>query len=276
MENFDNYDLNESDQSRYKQPFELSNNQISRFEQVFENLKGDPKFLRSNVGKIHVPHIVDFKANHSNLKVFKKELQKQSGLVVLLIDVSGSMNGYMDTKNGNRDKKINCVRDLVANLFSSVENIPRIELRVFTYSGDYSFNNQGDEQDRLEILEIDSLKNCNQIVCSGTTPTPNAIHYVTKKFKDYRKNKTLFVFTDGSPSSYVNSYTETLLQVKKSLINAESTHFNIFGLGFCVDNYLDKIMKNSFRENYINLWNLEDIEKYLFSELENFVRSIRE
>ena len=96
-----------------------------------------------------------------------------------------------------------------------------------------------------------------------------------KKFEDSHKNKTLLVLTDGSPSSYTVSYQRALLEIKRVLIKAESAKFNIFGCGFQVDNYLDQAMENSFRGNYVNLWEKKDIQKYLFTALEDFVRSIK-
>ena len=275
---FDRYVLNEVSADyvrRYVDPengYEINQKRINDFDQVLEELKGDPKFLRSNVGDLHIPHVVDFKANKTNLKVFRKTLIQQSGLVILLIDVSGSMNGF----------KIDTVRNLVADLMTSAENIPKIELRVFCYAGDcyYDYDNlkeNGDPttEDLLLIHEIEKVEDCDLITPLGTTPTDKAIHYLINKFEESHKNKTLLVLTDGSPSSYTVSYQRALLEVKKVLIKAESAKFNIFGCGFCVSDYLDKAMENSFRGNYINLWTSKDIEKYLFSALEDFVRSIK-
>lgn len=268
---FDRYILRELgsgvnfDFSYKNQPYSLDRKRIGQFDQVFECLKGEPKFLRSNVGKIHVPHIIDFKTNRSNFKVFKKELVQQSGLVILLIDVSGSMGGT----------KINDIRDLVADLMTSAESIPKIELRVFTFAGDYEHVKKKIYNDVLLIHEIETVKNCNEITTMGTTPTPQAIHYLVSKFEKSHKQKTLLVLTDGSPSSYTVSYQKCLLEIKKVLIKAESAKFNIFGVGFEVDDYLTEAMQNSFRGNYVNLWNKEDIQKYLFTALQDFVRNIR-
>lgn len=276
---FDRYNLTEFTkldmQKRFCEPdrnYEIDQKRVSDFDQVLEGLKGEPKFLRSNNGKLHIPHVIDFKSNRTNLKVFRKKIIQQSGLVILLIDASGSMDGF----------KIDTIRDLVADLMTSAENIPKIELRVFTYGGtrdtDYEnldINDMPQIHDRLLIHEIETVEDCDQIVTMGTTPTPQAIHYLIKKFEDSHKNKTLLVLTDGSPSSYTVSYQRALLEIKRVLIKAESAKFNIFGCGFQVDNYLDQAMENSFRGNYVNLWEKKDIQKYLFTALEDFVRSIK-
>lgn len=256
--------------------YQIDNKRVNSFDQVLEELKGDPRYVRSNNGKLHIPHVIDFKSNRTNLKVMRKKMIQQSGLVLLLIDVSGSMSGF----------KINSIRDLVADLMTSAENIPKIELRVFCYAGDRKTswnyekldsndNPTPEHEDVLLIHEIKTVENCDQIVPLGTTPTPQAIHYLINKFEDSHKNKTLLVLTDGSPSSYTVSYQRALLEIKKVLIKAESAKFNIFGCGFQVDNYLDQAMENSFRGNYVNLWEKKDIQKYLFTALEDFVRSIK-
>mgnify|MGYP003632947925 FL=1 len=276
---FDRYNLTEFTkldiQRRFCAPdrnYEIDQKRVSDFDQVLEGLKGEPKFLRSNNGKLHIPHVIDFKSSRTNLKVFRKKIIQQSGLVILLIDASGSMDGF----------KIDTIRDLVADLMTSAENIPKIELRVFTYAGtrdtDYEnldINDQPDINDRLMIHEIETVQDCDQIVTMGTTPTPQAIHYLIKKFEDSHKNKTLLVLTDGSPSSYTVSYQRALLEIKRVLIKAESAKFNIFGCGFEVPDMLTQAMENSFRGNYVNLWTKEDIQKYLFTALEDFVRSIK-
>ena len=273
---FDRYKLTEFTkldiQTRFCAPdrnYEIDQKRVSDFDQVLEGLKGEPKFLRSNNGKLHIPHVIDFKSNRTNLKVFRKKMIQQSGLVILLIDASGSMDGF----------KIDTIRDLVADLMTSAENIPKIELRVFIYGGtrdiDYDTNDQPEVNDRLLIHEIENVEDCDQIVTIGTTPTPQAIHYLIKKFEDSHKNKTLLVLTDGSPSSYTVSYQRALLEIKRVLIKAESAKFNIFGCGFEVPDMFTQAMENSFRGNYVNLWTKKDIQKYLFTALEDFVRSIK-
>lgn len=276
---FDRYNLTEFTklevQSRYYAPdknYEINQKRVGDFDQVLEGLKGEPKFLRSNNGKLNIPHVIDFKSNRTNLKVFRKKIIQQSGLVILLIDASGSMDGF----------KIDTIRDLVADLMTSAENIPKIELRVFTYAGvrdtDYEnldVNDRPEIHDHLLIHEIENVEDCDQIVTMGTTPTPQAIHYLIKKFEDSHKNKTLLVLTDGSPSSYTVSYQRELLEIKRVLIKAEAAKFNIFGCGFEVPDMLTEAMENSFRGNYVNLWTKEDIQKYLFTALEDFVRSIK-
>jgi uncharacterized protein YegL len=273
---FDRYNLTEFTkldiQRRFCEPdknYEIDQKRVSDFDQVLEGLKGEPKFLRSNNGKLHIPHVIDFKSNRTNLKVFRKKMIQQSGLVILLIDASGSMDGF----------KIDTIRDLVADLMTSAENIPKIELRVFIYGGtrdiDYDTNDQPEVNDRLLIHEIENVEDCDQIVTIGTTPTPQAIHYLIKKFEDSHKNKTLLVLTDGSPSSYTVSYQRALLEIKRVLIKAESAKFNIFGCGFAVPDMFTQAMENSFRGNYVNLWTKKDIQKYLFTALEDFVRSIK-
>tara|TARA_R110000765_G_scaffold425993_2_gene540303 strand:+ start:57 stop:887 length:831 start_codon:yes stop_codon:yes gene_type:complete len=274
MNEFSDYGLIENNECYYKENYALSRSMIQKFEQVFLDIKNDKKFLRSNKGKIHVPHIIDFKTNKSNFKVFRKELVQQSGLIILLVDISGSMN------NNN---KIVEVRNLVANLMTSVESSPKIELRVFTFEGgsdpvyDQKTGKHTHTRDLLYMNEIKTVKNCDQIVAGGSSPTDKAIHYVTKQFEKSRKNKTLLVLTDGSPNSCstMGSSQRSLLETKKVLVKSESNKFNIFGCGFGVSNHLDQIMENSFRGNYINLHDINDIEKYLFTALSSFVRSIK-
>ena len=98
----------------------------SEFDQIFQSLKGEPKTIRSNKGDIHVPYIIDFKANKNNLKVFRKKINQSSGLVCLLVDVSGSM-----------ESRIDMVRKLVANFYASIADIQRITLKVYLYSSSY-------------------------------------------------------------------------------------------------------------------------------------------
>lgn len=242
---------------------------ITKFEQLFLDIKQDPKFLRANVGQIYVPNIVDFKTNKSNFKVFRKEIIQQSGLIVLLVDVSGSMSW---------NDKIEKAKKLVANLMKSVESNSKIELRVFTYSGSSDFDSENNcNRDLLIMQEIKDPKYVHLMRAGGSSPTDKAIHYVTQKFEESRKNKTLIVLTDGSPNSNhsYGSHQKSLLETKKVLVKAESNKFNIFGCGFNVSISLDKIMENSFRGNYINLQNEKDIEKYLFVALSDFVRSIK-
>jgi hypothetical protein len=253
----------------YRESYELDNLLISEFDQIFQSLKGEPKTVRSNNGDIHVPYIIDFKANKNNLKVFRKKINQSSGLVVLLVDVSGSM-----------DSRIDMVRKLVSNLYSSISDISRVTLKVYLYSS--SFYNAHD----LTITEINDLSECDKIVVDGIsdknygTPSHYAIDYVTKQNKDYIGKKVLVTITDGSPAIYendeiVNNSAKLKLECKKAVLNAEELGFNIFGLGVCIPDYYLDSFKNMFRDNFVNILQYDDLRLQLFDKLNDFVRSIR-
>ena len=252
----------------YRDSFELDNMLTSEFDQIFQSLKGEPKTIRSNKGDIHVPYIIDFKANKNNLKVFRKKINQSSGLVCLLVDVSGSM-----------ESRIDMVRKLVANFYASIADIQRITLKVYLYSS--SYYNAHD----LTITEINDLSECDKIVVdTGSdynigTPTHYALDYVTNQNKNYVGKKVLICLTDGHPAIYENEnlYLDAKLKLecKKAILNAEELSFNIFGLGIQLPEYTVDSFKNMFRDNFVNIRTYDDLRIQLFDKLGDFVRGIR-
>lgn len=264
---FDNYELMlnpERDEAR----IEINNPLVNEFENIFASLKGEPKTLRSDKGKLHLPFVIDFQANHKSLKVFKKKINQNNGTVILLIDGSGTM------RIDERDKTC---RNLTANLFKAISEISRLDLKVYIYGGDFN------HQKTLCITPVNELNDCKKITNDsyhfGSTPTHNAIDYVTKENQDLKGKKIIITITDGKPEIWENHNQVTgiddilKLESKRALVNAESKGFNVFGIGLGL--YDTESFKNMFRDEYINVKNPEDIKKYLLDKLQDFVRSIR-
>lgn len=249
--------------------FKIDNSLVSEFEDIFSSLKGEPKSIRSDKGDLHLPYVIDFKANKKNLKVFKKKINQNNGQIILLIDGSGS------TRNTGEDTKI---RNLTANLFKSISEIARIELNAYVYGGNF------DDRYELCISEINELENCEKIVGDnesfGSTPTHYAIDYVTKLHEDQKGKKLIICITDGRPDVYQNHRSVyggnnqiLKLESKKALIEAEAKGFDIFGIGIDLDE-LDSF-KNMFRDEFVNVKDSNDIKKYLVEKLSDFVGGIK-
>lgn len=251
-----------------KDDFEINNPLVSEFDEIFSSLKGEPKTLRSDQGKLHLPYVIDFKSNKKNLKVFKKKINQNNGTVILLIDGSGSM------RNSSEDRP---VRNLTANLYKAISEISRLDLKAYLYGGDF------ENYKTLCITEINELDDCRKIVGDnrsyGATPTHNAIDYVTKLHANTKGKKIIITITDGKPDLYdghqrVYGIEDLLkLECKRALVEAEAKGFNVFGIGMDLDEI--EYFKNMFRDEFINVQNASDIKKYLMDRLSDFVRSVK-
>ena len=280
---YDNYSLKIHGvdiRDRYTDLVTLNKSQISEFETIFESLKGEPRTIRvRNSKEFNIKSLIKFKAENSqgDPKLFKKKINTNSGNIYLLIDGSGSM------RNG-RDKM---VRNLTANIMRAIEEIPRINLKAYVYSGEFR------NSDSLCIQEINNSSECEFITHDtdeyGTTPTHHAIDFISKRHENDSGKKLLIVITDGEPALYHESESgygfkhlgmgkHLKNETKRACVELESKEFNLFGIGIDLrknanGNFSE--FDQCFRNEFVNIQTENDIKKHLISKMTEFVGLIR-
>ncbi len=275
---YDNYSLKihgKDIRERNTENVNFDKSQIAEFEQVFESLKGEPKTLKvRNSKEFNIKALINFKAQGSkgDPKLFKKQINTNSGNIYLLIDGSGTMRF---------DQRAETCRNLTANIMKAIEEIPRINLKAYIYGG--SFENCDD----LCISEVNNAKECEKITADGydygSTPTHNALDFIMKKHENDSGKKLIIVLTDGEPelwnnhnsiSRSIRGLSEKLKQeTKRACVELESKEFNLFGVGIGL--YDIPSFDNCFRNEFINVKNASDIKKHLISKMNEFVGMIR-
>lgn len=180
--------------------------------------------------------------------IFSTRIEKR-GLdteVILVVDMSGSMDGYdWSDRSGNRRTKMAVANAALFSIMRTLKTIPGVRSMAFTY-GAYTvhINNFNDSfTDRTPL--------CHN--SAGGTPTGDALQHTLTLFSPSAKRRIVMLLTDGEPDS--NEYFRMTL----SLLKRQG--IEVLGVGIlddsirddmdesecCIIKSLDELSPNLFR-----------------------------
>ena len=242
-----------------------------KFDQVFNQLKGKKRTIRSTTGNLNVRSVIDFEISKRNDRVFDREIKSKGGTVILLVDGSGSMRYH---------NRMNHTRNLVATLYKSLEGVNKVHFKVIMYCGSFYKKNQ-----ELAIVEIDKFEDCNKLVEDsidgyGSTPTASAMDYCTKMLSKIQGQKLVITVTDGMPALYdttrrgvlPENKTQQVDQATEAFLEGENKKISPFGIGINVGG---EGMKKMFRRSFVEVQNIEQIENLIAQRLSEFVKTLK-
>jgi nitric oxide reductase activation protein len=269
---YQNYTLVKNPQQDFTRDPNINEPLKRKFDQVFNQLKGKKRTIRSTTGNLNVRSVIDFEISKRNDRVFDREIKSKGGTVILLVDGSGSMR-YKD--------RMNHTRDLVATLYKSLEGVNKVHFKVIMYLGSFYKKDQ-----HLAVVEIDRLEDCNKLVEDsidgfGSTPTASAMDYCTKLLNRIQGQKLVICITDGQPALYdtttrnypvSESKSQQVDQATEAFLEGENNKIRPFGIGVNVGG---EGMKKMFRRSFVEVQNIQQIENLIAQRLSEFVKTLK-
>jgi uncharacterized protein with von Willebrand factor type A (vWA) domain len=247
--------------------YQLDKKVINKLTAIFSSIQGDEYQKHTNKGNVNIKRFIDFKLDKSKVKFFDKTKKIQGGTIIVLVDGSGTMRF---------DDRMDKCRNLVANLYASLEKSTNINFKVYVYGG--SFTNRH----IMAIKEINSLDECKMLThdsyTNGSTPTHYATDYVIEQNKHIQGKKLLITITDGIPEVWQNhkQYNDPKIndKTKQSYVKAENLDFNIFGISIDIREHHKENFKKIFRQKYVNIVNDTQMRTRLIRKIDEFVRTL--
>ena len=236
-----------------------------KLDTVFSKVKGKKKNVKSMNGELNIDSIINYQTNKNQNLVFDREIATKGGHIVILVDGSGTMRF---------DNRMDKVRRLTASLFQSLSDVNKINFEVIMYGG--SFVNP----EVLAITKIAKFEDLSKLEFDaeshGSTPTHKAVHYVTEHMKKLKGKKLLITITDGKPEVYKNHKALSIDlsdSMREAYLNAENHNINVFGIGIGL--YDIPKFNKIFRQNFINVENVDECHGALITQLSRFVAGLK-
>lgn len=241
---------------------------VNKLSSIFSTIQGEEYYKHTNKGNINIKRYIDYKLDKSKVKFFDKTKKIQGGTIIVLVDGSGTMRF---------DGRMTKCRNLVANLYASLEKSTNINFKVYVYGG--SFVNRH----VMAIKEINSLDECKLLthdaISNGSTPTHYATDYVIEQNKHIQGKKLLITITDGIPEVWQNhnKYNDPKIndKTKQSYVKAENLDFNIFGISIDIREEHKENFKRIFRQKYVNIVDPEQMKTRMIRKIEEFINTLK-
>lgn len=236
-----------------------------KLDNVFSKVKGKKKVIKSTNGDLNVNSIINYQTNKNQNLVFDKEIATKGGHIVILVDGSGTMRF---------DNRMEKVRRLTASIFQSLSDVDKINFEVIMYGGSF------EKPTVIAITKISKFEDLAKLeydsTSHGSTPTHKVVHYVTEHMKRLKGKKLLITITDGEPEVYENHKSlkiDLSDSLRQAYLNAENNNINVFGIG--IELYDIPKFKRIFRQNYIDVRNVDECHGALITQLSRFVAGLK-
>lgn len=164
----------------------------SELEKVFRRYKSGVDLRLSYSGvMVNIEGYIQRISGYGTSEMFYEPVSANNLNISLLIDLSRSMTDEFDGV-----RKIDYAARLGLTMYKVLKNIKGVNFSVYGFSG----TNQ-DHQLMIDLLTYEKL---SKVLPFGSTPTYNAIEYVTEKMSKAGGRKLLIIITDGEPTHSVD------------------------------------------------------------------------
>jgi len=239
----------------------------TQFAKTFDKIKETRKFKISESGsEVDIEALLQAKSKGYG-EFMVDEIRSKGLMILVTIDGSNSM------KEGDR---ISQVRNLVATMFRSVENIPQVKILANVWASDM--------KGIVGITPVRTEEECNQINIDADvdytetkilTPTHEALKYSAKQLAKYSGKKLLIMITDGHPEYWKDckQFSEQVLVnlTMKEYRKAQKYCKNMMCINVSSDFGSRENLQRIFKNNYVEFPGMEQASEFV---LKNFRKTV--
>jgi len=239
--------------------YEINRSLAEKLTRVFDVIKGTRKNTLDETGlNVDIRQYVNSKLSN-NPRVFKTDIRKSGLNIVLVHDMSGSMNEVSLNSKGEYISRSQIATNTIATMYKAIQKYPEIKLNVIGFSGRDPYHLQSVKVNKINQVGI--LNNTIDI-----TILDLALIEAEKYLNKLQGKKFVIVLTDGLPQSPTEKYNEYYSYLVKTLFIKKQ--IGVFGI-LIGDNIA--FMKNTFGKNFA-LSTEQNTEKELIKIFEKTVR----